>query len=56
VRLLILAIANVWSGWLAVRVIERHAMTWSARIGACFCFIAALAVVDSAWWLMFWHW
>jgi polyferredoxin len=56
VRLLILAIANVWSAWLAVRVVNRHATNWMARVGAWACFVAALAVVDSAWWLMFWHW
>lgn len=56
VRLLILAIANVWSAWLAVRVVNRHATHWLARVGAWGCFVAALAVVDSAWWLMFWHW
>jgi polyferredoxin len=56
VRLLILTIANVWSAWLAVRVVSRHATNWVARAGAWTCFVAALAVVDSAWWLMFWHW
>jgi len=26
----------------------------AVRIGAMTCFVAALAVADSAWWLMFW--
>jgi polyferredoxin len=56
VRLVILAIANVWSAWLAVRVVGRHATNWGARVGAWACFVVALGVVDSAWWLMFWHW
>jgi polyferredoxin len=56
VRLVILTIANVWSAWLAVRVVSRHTTNWVARVGAWACFVAALAVVDSAWWLMFWHW
>jgi polyferredoxin len=56
VRLLILTVANVWSAWLAVRVVSRHTTNWAARVGAWACFVAALAVVDSAWWLMFWHW
>jgi hypothetical protein len=55
VRLGLLGIANLWSAWLAWRVIGRYApgrfvlqsvaMSW---------FIAALAVADSAWYLMFW--
>ncbi|RKP57558.1 4Fe-4S binding protein [Pararobbsia silviterrae] len=56
VRVLILGIANTWSAWLAVRVVGRHSANWIAKGAALACFAAALAVVDSAWWLMFWHW
>ena len=60
VRLALLAVANAASLYLAVRIVARHARRTRAAIlrgaGAALCFVAALAVVDSAWWLMFWGW
>jgi polyferredoxin len=55
VRLGLLGVANLWSAWLGLRVIGRYA---SGRLVshcmAMLWFIAALAIVDSAWYLMFW--
>ncbi len=53
VRLALLALANVWSAWLGWKVTQCYVgglrrwltMAW---------FVAAIAVIDSAWWLMFW--
>ncbi|MCG1046882.1 MULTISPECIES: 4Fe-4S binding protein [Mycetohabitans] len=60
VRLALLAIANTASLYLAVKIIVKHVYGISAGVargvGALLCFVAALAVVDSAWWLMFWGW
>ena len=56
VRLTILAIANLWSAWLAWLVTRRYSARLFQRGFAMLWFIAALAVVDSAWWLMFWGW
>jgi hypothetical protein len=58
VRLTALAIANAASLYLAVRIVAQHArVTHIARgAGALLCFAAALAVADSAWWLMFRVW
>ena len=51
----LLAIANLWSAWLAWRVTRRYSARVLFRAAlAMVWFIAALAVVDSAWWLMFW--
>jgi hypothetical protein len=51
----LLAVANLWSAWLAWQVTSRYAAgRLPARILATLWFIAALAVVDSAWYLMFW--
>ncbi|MGI4816293.1 MAG: 4Fe-4S binding protein [Janthinobacterium lividum] len=64
-RLALLAIADAWSAWLAWRITDRYASLgaaigsrryWAMRVGACVCCLAALAVANSAWWLMFWHW
>ncbi|MCY0387789.1 4Fe-4S binding protein [Robbsia sp. Bb-Pol-6] len=55
-RLLLLAGANAWSVWLAARLVARYAPSWAARCASLLCFGAALALADSAWWLMFWHW
>lgn len=54
VRIAVLAIANLWSLWLGWRVISRYATTFLARGAAMLPYIAALALADSAWWLMFW--
>jgi hypothetical protein len=54
VRIGVLAIANAWSAWLAWRVTGRYALRIAPRVGAMVCVVAALAVADSAWWLMFW--
>jgi polyferredoxin len=54
VRIGVLAIANAWSAWLAWRVTGRYTPRIIVRAGAMAFFLAALAVADSAWWLMFW--
>ena len=51
-RLALLAGANLWSLWLAVRIV-RH---WQASLLALLPFAAVLAWVDSAWGWMFWWW
>ncbi|TAM00482.1 MAG: 4Fe-4S binding protein [Paraburkholderia sp.] len=56
VRIAILDIANLWSAWLAWRVGGRYSQRLGQRGLALIGFVAALAVVDSAWWLMFWGW
>ncbi|HTH62789.1 MAG TPA: 4Fe-4S binding protein [Paraburkholderia sp.] len=56
VRVAILAISNAWSAWLAWRVTGRYSARLWRRALAMTGFFAALAVVDSAWWLMFWGW
>lgn len=53
VRIAILVGANLWSAWLAWQVTGRYAGL-PRRLFAMFWFGTALAVVDSAWWLMFW--
>jgi hypothetical protein len=54
-RMTLLAVANLWSAWLAWRVTSRYAAERPLpRVLATVWFIAALAVVDSAWYLMFW--
>ncbi|MGN6667395.1 MAG: 4Fe-4S binding protein [Trinickia sp.] len=54
VRIGVLAIANAWSAWLAWRVTGQYTSRIVLRIGAMGFIVAALAVADSAWWLMFW--
>ncbi|WP_216797140.1 4Fe-4S binding protein [Candidatus Vallotia tarda] len=53
---ILLTVANIASLYLAVKIIVKHMhhiSTFVLRgIGALLCFIAALAVADSAWWLM----
>jgi hypothetical protein len=49
-------ISNLWSAWLAWRVTGRYSTRLWQRAFAMTGFVAALAVVDSAWWLMFWGW
>ena len=56
VRIGILAIANLWSAWLLWLVTRRYSERFVRRGLAMLWFAAALAVVDSAWWLMFWGW
>ncbi|MFP3507451.1 4Fe-4S binding protein [Burkholderia sp. SIMBA_062] len=53
VRIAILVCANAWSAWLAWKVTGRYA-AWPRRLAAFAWFAAGLAVIDSAWWLMFW--
>lgn len=53
VRIAILVGANAWSAWLAWKVTGRYA-GWPRRLAAFAWFAAGLAVIDSAWWLMFW--
>jgi polyferredoxin len=55
-RLILLALANVASAALAWGVAGRHATGLLRRCAAFACFAFALAIADSAWWLMFWHW
>lgn len=54
VRVGVLAIANAWSAWLAWRVTGQYTSRVALRVGAMLFVAAALAVADSAWWLMFW--
>jgi polyferredoxin len=54
VRIAVLAVANAWSAWLAWRVTGRYTARVAGRAGAMVFFVGALAVADSAWWLMFW--
>lgn len=54
VRILVLTIANVWSAWLAWRIVHRYERSRLEGAAAFLSFAAALAVADSAWWLMFW--
>jgi polyferredoxin len=56
VRIAILVIANAWSAWLAWLVTGRYSARVFQRGLSMVWFMAALAVVDSAWWLMFWYW
>ena len=56
VRIAILVIANAWSAWLAWLVTRRYSARVFQRGLSMVWFMAALAVVDSAWWLMFWYW
>ncbi|WP_225721134.1 4Fe-4S binding protein [Candidatus Vallotiella sp. (ex Adelges kitamiensis)] len=55
-----LAIANIASLYLAIKIVMRYIRCISAGIlrgiGALLCFILALAIADSAWWLMLSRW
>ena len=42
--------------WLAWLVTRRYTARVFQRALSVVWFMAALAVVDSAWWLMFWYW
>ena len=55
-RVAILCVFNAWSAWLAWRVTGRYSQRLWQRGLAMLGFAAALAVVDGAWWLMFWGW
>ncbi|MGF6512173.1 4Fe-4S binding protein [Paraburkholderia sp. 32] len=55
-RIAILVIASAWSAWLAWLVTRRYSERFVQRALAMLWFVAALAVVNSAWWLMFWGW
>nr|WP_294864089.1 4Fe-4S binding protein [uncultured Pseudogulbenkiania sp.] len=54
-RLLLLASANLWSLWLAARIVRRWCggVRWLAALLP---FLGTLAWVDSAWGWMFWWW
>jgi polyferredoxin len=54
VRMTLLGVANLWSAWLAWRITRGYTKRMASRILATLWFIAALAVVDSAWYSMFW--
>jgi len=56
VRWTLLVGANVWTAWLAWGVSGRHSARPVRRYGALACTVAALLVIDSAWWLMFLVW
>jgi len=55
-RAVLLGLANVWSLWLAFQIARRYAASWYALGGAMLSFALALAIADSAWWLMFIRW
>lgn len=55
VRLAFLVVANLWSLWLGWQTAGRYARG-VRRVGGSLGVLAALALADSAWWLMFWHW
>ncbi len=54
VRIAVLTVANAWSAWLGWRIANSYRQRGSAAWAAMVPFVAALAVADSAWWLMFW--
>ena len=56
VRWSMLAGANLWSAWLAWDISGRHSVSAVRRGSAMLWVTAALLVVDSAWWLMFYLW
>jgi polyferredoxin len=60
VRLALLVVANAASLYLGARIVVKQGRGANAAVvrgmGALLCFVAALAVVDSAWWLMFRVW
>jgi hypothetical protein len=56
VRAFMLAGANLWSAWLAWRIVGRYSTKPVARLVAMALFAFALVVADSAWWLMFIVW
>jgi len=54
VRMGLLGVANLWSAWLAWRVIGKYSEgRVTSRCVAMLWFVAALTVVDSAWYFMF---
>ncbi|WP_429497174.1 4Fe-4S binding protein [Robbsia andropogonis] len=55
-RAVLLGLANLWSLWLAFQIARRYAASWYALGGAMLSFALALAIADSAWWLMFIRW
>ena len=56
VRLVLLAGANLWALWLAVRICQRYAPSFARRAPAVAAFCLALSMIDYAWALMFWLW
>ncbi|MDU0810416.1 MAG: 4Fe-4S binding protein [Burkholderia sp.] len=53
VGMIIFISANIWSTWLAWHVAGRYKNNLRQQIASISWFLATLAVVDSAWWLMF---
>ncbi|GAB3628057.1 ferredoxin [Pandoraea terrae] len=56
VRAAILAATTLWSLWLGWRVTGRHATSWLRRVAGMTGIVAALALVNWLWLLMFWLW
>jgi hypothetical protein len=56
VRATILAATTLWSLWLGWRVTGRHAATLGRRLAGMAGIVAALALVNWLWLLMFWIW
>ncbi len=55
-RMLLLAGANVWSLWLAARIVAGVTTSTPRRLGALAAIAIALALADAAWILLFWVW
>ncbi|MBV8625208.1 MAG: 4Fe-4S binding protein, partial [Herbaspirillum sp.] len=56
VRASLLSAMTLWSLLLAWKVVARHAAQWTQRLVAMLPLVAGLALVNTAWWLMFWGW
>ena len=56
VRISMLALANVWSLWLAAAIVRRYPRAVVGHAAAWLSVSAACALVDVTWWLMFWGW
>ncbi|UDG83123.1 4Fe-4S binding protein [Candidatus Vallotia lariciata] len=58
--LALLVMANIASLYLAIKIVMKHMRRIGSSVlrsaGALLCFIAALSVADSAWWLIFYVW
>jgi len=56
VRITMLTLANLWSLWLAAGVLRRYSANIGQKTASWLVFAAALALIDTSWWLMFWGW